>query len=49
MVDYLCQKLVEIFVSLVFLYWMIKAFLMVVGIRLTLAGVLAPLKKKEKK
>lgn len=49
MIDYLYQKLIEIFVSLISLYLMVKFFLMVVGVRLTLAGVLAPLKKKEKK
>lgn len=47
--DFLWHKLVEIFVSLVFLYWLLKASLMVVGIRIDFWKVLLSFKNKEKK
>lgn len=47
--DYLWHKLVEIFVSLVFLYWLLKATLMVVGIRINFWKVLSSFKNKEMK
>lgn len=49
MVANLWHKLIDVFVSLVSLFLMVKFFLMTAGVRLSIAGILAPFKKKEKK
>lgn len=47
--DYLYQKSIEFFISIIFLYWSFKAFFMVIGVRFTLAGLLKPFSKKKVK
>lgn len=47
--DYLYQKITELLISITFLYWSLKAFFMVAGIKFTLAGLLKPFSKKKDK